>query len=162
MTLEVINPATGEIVDTYAEFSRKDIRERIAAAHMVQAAWRSTELSERSKCLREAADILESEENSLAALMAMEMGKPVGDGRTEIRKCAWVCRHYAEHAAEYLKPDPAESDASTSYVAFEPLGVVLSVMPWNYPFWQVLRFAAPALMAVRSRMNSSLGARPAM
>jgi succinate-semialdehyde dehydrogenase/glutarate-semialdehyde dehydrogenase len=147
MALEVLNPATGKIVDTYAEFSTEHIRERIAAADMVKAAWRGTELSERSNCLREAADILENEENGLAALMAMEMGKPVSDGRAEIQKCAWVCRHYADKGSAMLAPEEVETDAAKSYVAFRPIGVVLAVMPWNYPFWQVFRFAAPALMA---------------
>jgi succinate-semialdehyde dehydrogenase/glutarate-semialdehyde dehydrogenase len=147
MGIEVVNPASGETVDAYVEIGAEDIRERIAAADMTQLSWRKTRLSERADCLRKAAAILEGETDSLADTMAMEMGKPVGDGRAEIKKCAWVCRHYADEANRMLAPEQARTDAGKSYVAFTPLGVVLAVMPWNYPFWQVFRFAAPALMA---------------
>ena len=147
MALEVINPATSEVVDKYKEMDAETIRKRIAAAQCTHEQWRKTKMSARADLMRETAAILESEKNSLAALMAMEMGKPVRAGRAEILKCAWVCRHYAEEAAKMLAPEEVQTSAKKSYVTFNPIGVVLAVMPWNYPFWQVFRFSAPALMS---------------
>ena len=147
MALEVINPATSEVVDKYEEMDAETIRKRIAAAQCAHEQWRKTKMSARADLLRETAAILESEKNSFAALMAMEMGKPVRAGRAEIKKCAWVCRHYAEEAAQMLAPEEVQTSAKKSYVTFNPIGVVLAVMPWNYPFWQVFRFSAPALMS---------------
>src|SRR3546814_3581432 len=88
-----------------------------------------------------------SSDLSLARLMALEMGKPLSQGISEVEKCAWVCRYYSQEAAGFLRPEKIETDASRSYVTFEPLGVILAIMPWNFPFWQVFRFAAPSLMA---------------
>jgi succinate-semialdehyde dehydrogenase/glutarate-semialdehyde dehydrogenase len=104
-------------------------------------------MASRTAPLREAAQILESEKEGHASLMALEMGKPIGDGRAEIEKCAWLCRHYANYAAEMLTAEDIPTDAQRSYVVFTPLGVILGVMPWNYPFWQVFRFAVPAMAA---------------
>ena len=109
--------------------------------------WRSTDLAARSGLLRRAADLLEERKERFAALMAAEMGKPVAQGRAEVEKCALGCRFYADRAAEFLAPESIQTEASKSYVAFQPLGVLLAVMPWNFPLWQVFRFAAPALMA---------------
>src|SRR5262249_45378263 len=93
------------------------------------------------------AGLLRGSRREYARIMALEMGKPITQGESEVDKCAWVCEHYAEHAEAYLAPQPRQTDASLSYVRFDPLGPVLAVMPWNFPFWQVFRFAAPALMA---------------
>ena len=97
--------------------------------------------------MNEAARVLEDHQEEYAGLITREMGKAIGEARAEVAKCAWVCRYYADHAAQFLKEEPIPTDAGKSYVAFEPLGVVLAIMPWNFPFWQVFRFAAPALMA---------------
>lgn len=126
---------------------KESVRDRIRAADSAYVLWRQASMSERAACMREAVLILENEKERLAALMATEMGKPIRDGRAEIEKCAWVCRYYAEEAANMLAPEIAPTDARKSYVTFAPLGVILAVMPWNYPFCQVFRFAAPALMA---------------
>jgi succinate-semialdehyde dehydrogenase/glutarate-semialdehyde dehydrogenase len=109
--------------------------------------WRRTSFEERAAPMRRAAEILRKNAEEYARLMALEMGKPVTGGRAEAEKCAWVCDYYAECAERFLRDEPVSTDASRSYVAFRPVGPVLAVMPWNYPFWQVFRFAAPALMA---------------
>ncbi|HUP19372.1 MAG TPA: aldehyde dehydrogenase family protein, partial [Gemmatimonadota bacterium] len=109
--------------------------------------WRDVPVAERVAPLRAAARILRERAGEWGALMAAEMGKPVKDGRAEAEKCAWVCEYYAEHAADFLADEPADTDAAESFVAFRPLGVVYAIMPWNFPFWQVFRFAAPALAA---------------
>lgn len=147
MALNVVNPATGEIVQTYEEMTPEAIAERIAAAETVSADWRRISAADRAALLASAANVLENEVEGLASLMAMEMGKPIKDGRAEIKKCAWLCRYYAEAAAGMLAPEAVATDASKSFVVFEPLGVVLGIMPWNYPFWQVFRFAVPAMAA---------------
>jgi succinate-semialdehyde dehydrogenase/glutarate-semialdehyde dehydrogenase len=142
-----INPATGETIRTYEAMPAPVVDRAIAAAHAAFLEWRETGFAERAARLLAAARLLKERRRGLAELMAREMGKVVAGGLAEIDKCAWVCEFYAEHAAAFLAPEPVASDASKSYVAFEPLGVVLAVMPWNFPFWQVFRFAAPGLMA---------------
>jgi succinate-semialdehyde dehydrogenase/glutarate-semialdehyde dehydrogenase len=119
----------------------------LAASARAFGAWRLTSFAERAAVVRRAGAILRERRDGLARLMALEMGKPVAQGRAEADKCAWVCEHYADHAEAMLAPEEVATDASRSYVAFEPLGPVLAVMPWNFPLWQVFRFAAPALMA---------------
>src|SRR5690606_17396280 len=119
----------------------------IRAVHRAFGGWRRTSLEERAQLLRASATVLRERASELAILMADEMGKPVTAGRGEIEKCAWVCEHYADHGAEYLAREEVPTDDRRSFVTFEPLGVVLAVMPWNFPFWQAFRFAAPALMA---------------
>ncbi len=147
MTFNVVNPTTGEKVDTFDTMGADEVQDRIDAADRAYRQWKTLEMSQRAAPMREAARILESEKESQASLMAKEMGKPIGDGRAEIEKCAWVCRHYADHAHEMLEPETVPTDAGKSYVVFTPLGVVLGVMPWNYPFYQVFRFGVPAMMA---------------
>ncbi len=142
-----INPATGETIGDYAEPAPDEVAARIERAGQAQRAWSATGFDERAALLRRAAEVLRARREEHVRLMALEMGKPIAQGRGEVDKCAWVCDHYAEHGAGFLADQPAPSDASRSYVAFRPLGVVLAVMPWNFPFWQVFRFAAPALMA---------------
>ena len=145
--LESINPLTGEIIERYPETPAPEAGVLVEAAARAFDGWRRLPPSRRAQPMLRAAALLEERKDRYAALMAAEMGKPVGQGRSEIEKCAWVCRHFAEQAEAMLTPEPVPTDAARSYVAFAPLGVVLAVMPWNFPFWQVFRFAAPALMA---------------
>jgi succinate-semialdehyde dehydrogenase / glutarate-semialdehyde dehydrogenase len=147
MSITSINPATGETVRDYPEMSEAQVGEAITRAHEAFLGWRRSGFGERARAMRRAAAILRERKQEWARLMATEMGKPVREGAAEAEKCAWVCEHYAEHAESFLAPQPVATDASTSYVTFNPLGVVLAVMPWNFPFWQVFRFAAPGLMA---------------
>ena len=147
MALQSISPTDGALVREYPEASEAEVQAALEAAADAFAPWRRTSFEERAVVLRRAARLLRDRAGSLARLMALELGKPVSQGAAEAEKCASACDFYAEHAARLLAPEPAPSDASQSYVAFEPLGVVLAVMPWNFPLWQVFRFAAPALMA---------------
>ena len=145
--LKSINPATGDCVREYPEMLFDEASGAIQAADRAFGVWRRTEFSVRAACLKNAAGLLRRNQAEYARLMAIEMGKPVAQGRAEVEKCAWVCDFYAEHGASFLAPELVPTDAAKSYVAFQPLGVVLATMPWNFPFWQVFRFAAPAVMA---------------
>src|SRR6266550_6492390 len=147
MTLQTINPASGAVVASYEETSPEAVQVIIASVHQAYLEWRSTSFSERAALMRRAADVLRGNAREYARLMAEEMGKPIRDGIAEIQKCAGGCDFYAENAERFLAPEPVATEARKSYVAFNPLGVVLAVMPWNFPFWQVFRFAAPGLMA---------------
>jgi succinate-semialdehyde dehydrogenase/glutarate-semialdehyde dehydrogenase len=147
MPLESINPATGERIAVYKEASAEAVTGTLTEANAAYASWRRTRFEVRAAALTQVAQVLGAQTESLARLMALEMGKPLAQGRAEIEKCAWTCAHYAQHAATTLTPEVIPTEASRSYVAFEPLGVLLAIMPWNFPFWQVLRCAAPALMA---------------
>jgi succinate-semialdehyde dehydrogenase/glutarate-semialdehyde dehydrogenase len=147
MAIESINPASGEKIQTYAEMPRTAVDDAIAKAHEAFLGWRRLPFDERGQHLRSAARILRAKAESLARLMAHEMGKPVRDGIAEVQKCAVCCEFFADRAAQLLAREPVETGARSSFVTFNPLGVVLAVMPWNFPFWQVFRFAAPALMA---------------
>jgi succinate-semialdehyde dehydrogenase/glutarate-semialdehyde dehydrogenase len=147
MPLESINPANGKLLRTYDEMSPSEVDKIVDRAHQAHLEWRHTAFPDRSRLMRAAARILREGASDYARLMTEEMGKPIKDGRGEAEKCAWACDYYAESAEEFLRPIPVATDASRSFVAFEPIGVVLAVMPWNFPFWQVFRFAAPALMA---------------
>ncbi len=141
------NPATGEVVAEYDEHADAEVRALVAEAHDRQVEWRRTGFAHRAEILRTAADLLEQRAGALGELMTAEMGKPIADGRGEAEKCAWVCRYYAGHAQDHLADLPLVADRARSYLHHEPLGLVLAVMPWNFPLWQVFRFAAPALMA---------------
>ncbi|UCG52797.1 MAG: NAD-dependent succinate-semialdehyde dehydrogenase [Candidatus Latescibacterota bacterium] len=147
MPIETINPATGETIKVFEETSATDVEKVIESSHETFLKWRGTDFKHRSILMKKAAQVLRENSGEYAILMAQEMGKPIRDGRAEAEKCAWVCDYYAENAASFLAPEMIETDATKSFVTFQPLGVVLAVMPWNFPFWQVLRFAAPALMA---------------
>ena len=147
MTIETTNPATGKVLRRYEEMTAAEISQALGEVDRAQLAWAKTDFSHRAELLRRAAAILRERADRYAVLMAEEMGKPLAGGRSEAEKCAWVCDYYADHAERFLADEMVETEASRSYVAFRPLGVVLAVMPWNFPFWQVLRFAAPALMA---------------
>jgi succinate-semialdehyde dehydrogenase/glutarate-semialdehyde dehydrogenase len=142
-----VNPVDGRVVAERAEATPAEAAAALEAAARAFSSWRRTAFPERSAVLRRAATILRERRDPLARLMALEMGKPIAQGRAEADKCAWACEHYAQHAEAMLAPEPVATDAHSSYVAFEPLGPVLAVMPWNFPLWQVFRFAAPALMA---------------
>lgn len=142
-----INPATGDLLQSFDPLSPEDIEAKLARAAKTFLEFRRTSFAGRAECMIRAADILESRKEELGRLMTLEMGKPLRAAVEEAQKCAWVCRYYAEHAEAFLADQPADTPASRSFVRFEPLGPVLAVMPWNFPFWQVFRFAAPALMA---------------
>jgi succinate-semialdehyde dehydrogenase / glutarate-semialdehyde dehydrogenase len=147
MAITSINPATGKPIRTYDELSPDEAAAIIGKSHEAWQGWRRTSFATRAGLMTKAAAILRGKKDEFARLMALEMGKPAAQGAAEIEKCAWACDHFAEYAEKYLAPELIASDASKSYVAFEPLGIVLAVMPWNFPFWQVVRFAAPSLMA---------------
>ena len=146
-TVITVNPATEKEITTYDLLAEADIQSRLARAEAAFERHRQTDVRERSEKMLRAADLLEQRARNLGETMTREMGKSIGQAEAEAKKCAWVCRYYAEHAARFLEPEVVETDAQKSYVAFQPLGPVLAVMPWNFPFWQVFRFAAPALMA---------------
>jgi len=145
--MKSINPATGKIIKEYDRMDDSAIDGIIQKADAAQKEWSHLSIRERAKHLRTIADILKSRKEKLGELMALEMGKPVPQGIGEAEKCAWVCDYFAEKSSEFLKNEPIETDAERSYVTFNPLGTILAIMPWNFPFWQVFRFAAPALMA---------------
>jgi succinate-semialdehyde dehydrogenase/glutarate-semialdehyde dehydrogenase len=147
MSLLSVNPATGEPIREYAEASEQEVAVLLGEAACAQAGWRRLPFGERAQRMRRAGALLRERREACARLMAQEMGKPLAEGRAEADKCAWVCDYYAENAETFLAREPVGTDAARSFVAFPPLGVVLAVMPWNFPFWQVFRFAAPAMMA---------------
>lgn len=147
MSFESINPATGELLATFAGCSDADITRSVNAAAVAQKEWALESFAVRAVPMRMVAGILRARAEELAVLMALEMGKPLREGRAEILKSAGACDFYAENAERFLAPREEASDASRSYVRYDPLGVILAVMPWNFPFWQVFRFIAPQLMA---------------
>jgi succinate-semialdehyde dehydrogenase/glutarate-semialdehyde dehydrogenase len=147
LALQTINPATGALVRDYAEASDDEIAAMLSCADRAFQEWRRAGFADRARSLRQAAQTLEARKDELGRLMAVEMGKPFAQGRAEAEKCAWVCRYYADNAEAFLGRESVATDASKSFIAFQPLGAVLAVMPWNFPLWQVFRFAAPALMA---------------
>ena len=147
MSIRSINPATGETLNSFDELSAQQIEESLTRAANAFRDSRRTSLADRSSMMLRVAEILGNEKTDFARLMTTEMGKPINAAVQEAEKCAWVCRYYAESAEEHLADQIVETNATKSYVHFQPLGVVLAVMPWNFPFWQVFRFAAPALMA---------------
>ncbi|MCP4404068.1 MAG: NAD-dependent succinate-semialdehyde dehydrogenase [bacterium] len=141
------NPATDEVIHSYTEMTPEDVRKAIEKSHQVFLDWRKIPFSERAHLMKNAAQVLREHMEEYATVMTQEMGKPINSARAEVTKCAWVCDYYAENAEKFLSPEVIETDAAKSVVTFQPLGVILAVMPWNFPFWQVFRFAAPALMA---------------
>ncbi len=147
MPFHSLNPATGEVEATFGEHTDEQVERALAASLDAFEQWRRTPFAERATHMREAARYLRSERDRFAGLMTSEMGKPIRQSEAEVEKCAWCCDFYAENAEAFLRDLDAPSSATESYVAFDPLGPVLAVMPWNFPFWQVFRFAAPALMA---------------
>jgi succinate-semialdehyde dehydrogenase / glutarate-semialdehyde dehydrogenase len=147
MTIATVNPATGEAIKTFVPATAREIDDVLTRAADAFRKHRLLSLAERSRLMTRAAGILESEKELFGRLMTIEMGKPIGAAIAEAEKCASACRYYAEHAEAFLADEPADVRDGKAWISFQPLGVVLAVMPWNFPFWQVIRFAAPALMA---------------
>lgn len=147
MTIASTNPSNGQLIRTFAELSPAEIEQRLARAQRAFPAWAGLGFAKRAALLQGLAARLRQDAQRLGALMTLEMGKPIVQARAEIEKCAWVCEFYAAHGAEFLPTRTVATDAAESYVRYDPLGIVLAIMPWNFPFWQVFRFAAPALLA---------------
>ncbi|HEY9703937.1 MAG TPA: aldehyde dehydrogenase family protein, partial [Allocoleopsis sp.] len=141
------NPATGETIKTFKPHTDTEIQAKIAKSQQVFEEYRHISIAQKSVWMNQVAKILEEEKEELGKIMTLEMGKTYKSAIAEIEKCAVVCRYYAENAAQFLADITVETDAKNSFIRFQPLGIILAVMPWNFPFWQVFRFAAPALMA---------------
>jgi succinate-semialdehyde dehydrogenase/glutarate-semialdehyde dehydrogenase len=147
MAIATINPATGELLKSFEPLNDAEIATKLDVAQQTFTQYSKTNFESRSLWMQSCADILEQEKTKFAELMTLEMGKPFKAALSEIEKCALVCRYYAENAAGFLADVPVKTDATHSFVRYQPLGIILAVMPWNFPFWQVFRFVAPALMA---------------
>jgi len=150
VAIATVNPATGETVKTYDEMSEADVERCLAAAAAAHSGYRLTSFAERAGWMRNAAAILDAERDQIAAMMTTEMGKTLAAAKQEVAKCATTCRYYAEHAERFMADEPADASAvgaRGAHVTYQPLGPVLAIMPWNFPLWQAMRFAAPALMA---------------
>jgi succinate-semialdehyde dehydrogenase/glutarate-semialdehyde dehydrogenase len=145
--LRAVNPATGELIREYPEHDEQEVEQRLKAADEAFKSWRRFDFAERASHLSAVADRLREDTDTLARLLVEEMGKPLAAAESEVDKCAWVCDFYAENAERFLAPETVGTDATKSFIRYEPLGVVLAIMPWNFPYWQFFRFAAPALMA---------------
>src|ERR1051325_926289 len=146
MSIATVNPATGETLCVFDTLSSAEIEEKLQKSVAAFAVNRARSFADRASRMTKAGELLEARKNDLGRLITTEMGKPLGAAIAEVQKCALVCRYYAEHAAAYLADEPVETDAKRSFIRYQPLGPILAVMPWNFPFWQVFRFAAPALM----------------
>jgi succinate-semialdehyde dehydrogenase/glutarate-semialdehyde dehydrogenase len=161
MSLTSINPATGEAIQTYPEHTQDECNQILDGAVAAFGEWRALSFAERGDCFRRLAALLRENAENLAQTSTAEMGKPIRDARGEVEKCAWVCEYYADAAEGALQDKLIETDATKSYVTYEPLGVILGIMPWNFPIWQVLRYSAPTMMAgnttVLSHANNVTG-----
>lgn len=146
-TIQTVNPATGKIIKSYQTMSMQKVSEVIDNADKQFDSWRQTSFEQRAKLLLSLAKLLNARVNKYAELITTEMGKPITQARQEIKKCAWVCEHYAQHGAEYLKDTSIITEHKKSFVTYNPLGIIFAIMPWNFPFWQVFRFAIPTIMA---------------
>ncbi|MFH5884845.1 NAD-dependent succinate-semialdehyde dehydrogenase [Halalkalibaculum sp. DA3122] len=146
-TFKSINPYNGEEIASYTEHTEKEVNSILEKSLEAFESWRKVPIRERSQLMRKAAGLLRKNVDRYARTMTLEMGKPIGESKAEINKCAWVCEFYAENAARFLADEIIETEASESFVSHDPIGPVLAIMPWNFPFWQVFRFTAPALMA---------------
>ena len=147
MAIASVNPYTGRVFRRFTAFTWLKTERILAQAHRAAAKWRQTDFAVRAEVLNRAASLLRARQEELARLMAQEMGKPITDGRAEVEKCAVCCAYYAAHGEAFMADEIIKTDAGRSFISHQPLGVVLAVMPWNFPFWQVVRFIAPALMA---------------
>lgn len=147
MAIASTNPATGAVLNTYEELSDVELERRLVLAERAFSDWRQTTFVERARLMKQLAVELSTRAEDLAGLITAEIGRPITPSTAEIEKCAWVCEYYADQADHILAEEVVATDATRSYVRFDPMGVILAVMPWNFPFWQVMRFAAPALMA---------------
>lgn len=147
MAIKSINPVNGKVIKTYKEDTQKQVAQKIEKAESAWGSWRKTTYTKRAQLLKRAAAELRKQKMKFAELMALEVGKPVKDGISEIEKCALVCEYYADNAASFLQDELVKTEAVKSYVSYQPVGVLLAIMPWNFPFWQSFRFLAPGLMA---------------
>lgn len=147
MAIESINPANAKLIKRYKPYSTSKIESIINSVNNDFLNWKNTNFNQRKKLMLTVSRILKKEKEKYAKILTLEMGKPIKQAITEVEKCAWVCKYYAENAESILQKEFIKTDASESYIQFDPIGIVLAVMPWNFPFWQVFRFAAPALMA---------------
>lgn len=147
MSIETVNPATGEKIKKFEEMTPEQAADAVGEADQAWKSWKNSSFEERSQYMKQVAEILRSEKQKWGSLMTEEMGKTTKSGISEVEKCAWTCDFYAENASKFLQNEIIGTDLSKSFVSYQPLGVILAVMPWNFPFWQVIRFAAPALMA---------------
>src|SRR6202161_2913998 len=147
MAIATINPATGETLKTFEALTDAQVDQKIQKATETFQTFRQLSFAERARMMNRAAEVIEAEKEELGRLMTIEMGKTFRSAVDEAVKCAWVCRYYAENAEKFLADEPIETPASRSFIRYQPMGVVLVIMPWNYPFWQVFRFIAPGLMA---------------
>jgi succinate-semialdehyde dehydrogenase/glutarate-semialdehyde dehydrogenase len=145
--LESINPATGDIIKLYPEMTEEEVSDILKKSNSEFVSWKKTSFSERSRLMKKAAEVMQKNINKYAELITLEMGKTVSQAKAEIEKCAAACYYYADNAEAFLNDQAVKSDARKSFITFQPLGVILAVMPWNFPFWQVFRFAAPNIMA---------------
>jgi succinate-semialdehyde dehydrogenase / glutarate-semialdehyde dehydrogenase len=150
--IKSINPANGKEIHSYTEMSETEINKIISGAHSAFLNWQKTDFTTRAKLMKNTTKVLRSGISKWAEVMTLEMGKPINQSKAEVEKCAWVCDYYAENAEKFLADELINTDAAKSFVAYRPLGVILAVMPWNFPFWQVFRFAAPNLMAGNAGM----------
>ena len=147
MAIASINPVTGEVLKTFAPLTEQELEHKLALADSTFATYKHTSFTDRTQWLNKAADILEAQKTELGIIMTLEMGKTLKSAIAEVEKCANLCRFYAEHAPTFLADTIANTDASRTLIRYQPLGIILAVMPWNFPFWQVFRFAVPCLMA---------------
>ncbi|HYU72250.1 MAG TPA: NAD-dependent succinate-semialdehyde dehydrogenase [Ktedonobacteraceae bacterium] len=147
MSIQTINPTTGEVLETFEPYSEQQVNQALDQARQAFLHWSTNSFAERGKYLHSVASHLRDHKTELARIAVLEMGKSITEAEAEVEKCAWNCDFFAENAESFLRDEKVASNASESYVAFRPLGVVLAIMPWNFPYWQVFRFAAPTLMA---------------
>ena len=155
MAIASVDPTTGKLLKSFSPLSRADLDQKLQKATETFRVYRHTSIAERSRMMKRAAEILDAEKEVFGRLMTSEMGKTFRSAVEECLKCAWACRYFAESAERWLADEVIETGAGRTFIHYEPIGPVLAVMPWNFPFWQVFRFAAPALMArLRSRWSS--------
>lgn len=147
MKIQTINPATEQILANYVCLNEQEIHHKIDQSHEVYLSWKRTDFATRKKLMTNMAHLLREQSDELAKLMSLEMGKPITPGKAEIEKCARLCEHYIEHVEEYLAPRFVKTEMKTAKVCHNPMGIVFAIMPWNFPFWQVFRFAVPTIMA---------------
>ncbi|WP_419418713.1 NAD-dependent succinate-semialdehyde dehydrogenase [Legionella sp. D16C41] len=147
MAIQTINPVTEEVLKSYAEHDEAAMNQLIEQGYMAFKEWRRVPFAERRLLMSNLVNLLQAKKEALSKIITQEMGKPIRQSEAEIEKCTWVCQYYAEHAEEFLKPRTVQTEMSKTFVAHEPIGVILAIMPWNFPFWQVFRFAAPTIMA---------------
>src|ERR1051326_730986 len=145
--IETINPATGRVIATYDNMSSEEIAQKVKSARAAYQKWSKLDISERTAYIRSLGRVMRKNKDEYASLITEEMGKPIRQSIAEIEKCVWVCDYYSDHAESFLRDELIPTEFRKSFVSFEPLGVVAGIMPWNFPFWQVMRYAVPTLIA---------------